>query len=236
MHLPFQKAKFHSSAIMPLFVLVTLGLHLLLILMMVYSGLQTTRLANRPLPVAVQMEGGRIIGQTPMPPEFRTPEVIQTVVKDWVIATLNWRLKTEQGATDPGVAIANGRKVPSVVWKASFLLSEQDNFRSKFLQLLAQLIPYSIFTGQATTAVELNSLSAPQSISPGRWKVDLVSNVLIFDTPGAAGRSLFTFNKRIFLRAVPSLTNPLPEQATDVQKLIYNLRLAGLEIDEIQDL
>jgi hypothetical protein len=221
---------------MPLFVLVTLGLHLLLTLFMFYSGFQVNRLANRPIPTAVQLEGGRVIQQSAMPHDFRSADVIETVIKSWAIATLNWRSKTEQGALDAGKEIGNGRKVPSITWKSSFLLSEQDNFRLKFLQMLSQLIPFSVLNGQATTAAEIINLSKPQSAGTGRWVIDLVSNVLLFESPTAPGRLLFTFNKRVFIKAVPTVVNPLPEQATDVQRMIFDLRLAGLEIDEIQDL
>lgn len=221
---------------MPLFVLVTLGLHLLLTLLVFYNGFQVARLANRPIPTAVQLDGGRMIQQTAMPHDFRSADVIETVVKSWAIATLSWRSKSEQGAPDAGREIGNGRKVPSITWKSSFLLSEQDNFRLKFLQMLSQLIPFSVLNGQATTTAEIINLSKPQSAGTGRWTVDLVSNVLLFESPTAPGRLLFTFNKRVFIKAVPPAINPLPEQATDVQKMIFDLRLAGLEIDEMQDL
>lgn len=236
MQLPFHKARFHSSAIMPLFVLVTLGLHLLLTLLVFYGGFQVSRLANRPIPTAVQLEGGRMIQQAAMPHDFRSADAIETVVKNWAIATLSWRLKPDQGALDAGKEIGNGRKVPSVTWKTSFLLSEQENFRLQFLQMLSQLIPFSVLNGQATTTTEIVNLSKPQLAGTGRWAVDLVSNVLLFDSPTAPGRLLFTFNKRVFIRAIPVAINPLPEQANDVQKMIFDLRLAGLEIDEIQDL
>lgn len=222
---------------MPVFVLVTLGLHLLLTFLVFYGGFQVSRLANRPIPTAVQLEGGRMIQQTAMPHDFRSADVIETVVKSWASATLSWRSKSaEQGASDTGREIGNGRKVPTITWKSSFLLSEQDNFRSKFLQMLSQLIPFSVLNGQATTMAEIINLSKPQSAGTGRWSIDLVSNVLLFESPAAPGRLLFTFNKRVFIKAIPTVINPLPEQATDVQKMIFDLRLAGLEIDEMQDL
>lgn len=132
---------------------------------------------------------------------------------------------------DTGVQ-AGERKVTTATWESGFILSE--DFRATFLSELAKLTPQEVFTGSSQTLLLVRHLSQPQKIGSGKWKLDMVANLVIFENGKQSTGKGIPFNKTIFVRAID--TPPLPNNATDLQTTAYKARRDGLEIYKIQDL
>ncbi|MBC8123910.1 MAG: hypothetical protein H7Y22_18990, partial [Gemmatimonadaceae bacterium] len=88
-----------------------------------------------------------------------------------------------------------------------------------------------VFTGRAQTVLLISHISDPQKLGDGRWKVDVVANLGIYRQGDA---KTISFNKTVFLRAVDSPA--VPAGATALERQVYAIRQAGLEIYAIRDL
>lgn len=231
MRLPFQKIKFHSTTFLPIYYLIVIGLLLFLTLLTLFNGVQLSALKNKPAPSLVQMVDGKVVKTAPVDANYRSPEVIKRVVQDWAVMTMSWSGKLPNGSPDPGVEF-NGVRVPTVTWTASFILSE--DFRRKFLEKLYQ-ISNRVAQDGAQTALSIVHITSPKPISnTGQWRVDVISNLLIFQ--GNKQESFLPFNKQIYLSTVPLPTNSLTEINSPIQKAVEAAREAGLEIYRIEDL
>jgi hypothetical protein len=59
--LPSPKRRFRSSNVLPLFLLTMFALQVLLLLLVLFNGVQVTRIAAKPPPALVQLVDGRAI-------------------------------------------------------------------------------------------------------------------------------------------------------------------------------
>jgi hypothetical protein len=239
MQLLNRSRRFHSSDILPLFVLGTFGVQGLLLVLTLLNTTRITRLAHRPVPSLVQLVDGHSISTEAVDPSQRTPEVIQQFVKTSMALMFTWNPQgqpTETAdsstATDQGVPIGHGR-ITTSSWQASFALKE--DFRTAFLDQVAAITPPGVFSGSAQSVLNIETISTPRELQAGYWQVDMVANLLIFDPTHPQGLAV-PFNKSLFVQAVEAAADPLPEISTPLQKAVYRLRENGLEITEIRDL
>ncbi|MDX2244966.1 MAG: hypothetical protein NW224_30185 [Leptolyngbyaceae cyanobacterium bins.302] len=234
------KRRLDSSDILPLFAVGTLFLQVINLFLNSGSTVGVWTLAHKPAPAMVQLLDGHSVAMEPIDHNARSPELIRQFVKSSMGLMFKWSTalpaneETGSNSTlrDPGVAIG-GKRITTASWQASAVFSE--DFRTPFLEEIAKLTPQGVFGGSTQGLLNITSISDPQPIAAGKWKIDLVAHLMIYDSAHPAGRSI-PFNKSIFIRAIEPAIDPLPENSTPIQKAIYQMRQDGLEIIEIQDL
>lgn len=238
-----QKQRFDSSDILPLFALGTLGLQVLLLLISLGSVISLWSIAHKPAPAMVQLLDGHSIAMEPVDTNQRSPATIRQFTKDSLGLMFTWNSKIQSNkddanpsspdaVKDPGVSVGTGR-ITTSSWQSSFALRE--DFRNSFLEQVAKLTPSDVFSGNAQSVLSFESISQPKLIKPGEWQVDLVANLLIFDSAHPQGNAI-PFNKTVFVTAIEPTTDPLPEQSSPIQKAVYHVQANGLQIREIRDL
>ncbi|MGK7947266.1 MAG: hypothetical protein AB4368_00285 [Xenococcaceae cyanobacterium] len=231
--------KASQKNILPLFVLGSSLLNTIIFVQLCLNNIWVARLAKKPPPALVQLVDGRIIEVAPTDSLSRKPENIKRFVQETMTLMFSWsgnltngseKLKSET-LPDPGIRIKNSRnRITTPSWTASFALSE--DFRAAFLAELAELTPQSIWRSNTAVFLQINRISEPEEIAPGKWKVKLVSNLMTFENSDPIGQGI-SFNKEIYLRAVTPSLSPLPKSASEYQKTAYRIREAGLEIYKI---
>jgi len=223
-----------SSDILPLaFAGLSLGV-LFLSVAFFWLAFSLSKVANQKPPTLVQQVDGKAFTVRLADHTYREPEVIRRVVSDWATMTFTWGTLPDNPAKTPdeGVEVDGGKRVPSPAWAASFLLAP--DFRDEFLnQLSTDVIPEGVFGGEISAVLVPQQISPPQSVGEGQWKVDLMSTRIVFDSSNPAGTTI-PFNRRIYLRAVEPPQNPLIEEATKEQKIVYQSLEGGLQIEEIR--
>ncbi|WP_017301638.1 hypothetical protein [Nodosilinea nodulosa] len=204
MQLLNRSRRFHSSDILPLFVLVTLGIQGLLLVMTLLNTARINHLAHRPVPSLVQLVDGHSISTEAVDPSQRTPEVIQQFVKTAMGLMFTWNSQGQTTApaaasapADQGVPVNHGR-ITTASWQASFALKE--DFRTAFLDQVAAITPPGIFSGSAQSVLNIETISTPKALEAGYWQVDMVANLLIFDPTHPQGLAI-PF-KRVFEKSV----------------------------------
>lgn len=240
---PFQKSRFHSSSILPLFVLVTLLIQVLLLLMIFFQGNQLQQLVNKPAPSLVQMIDGRVTQVSTEQANYRSPMVIQQLVNQWAMMTYTWSGKlpvadatqARQPLDDPGIPIDNNGKLPTAAAHAAFLITDENNFRREFLKKLSSLVPQGVFSGNQQTVLRISQILPPQQIGQGRWDVNVYAYMEVLDVSQPVGNPI-KINQKISLRAVPPPRYPLPNGLSTLQQAIYRLGEAGLEIVQIENI
>lgn len=243
MQLLNRKPKFDSSDILPLFALGTLALQVIVLLISIGSVISLWALAHKPAPSMVQLLEGRSVAMEPVDHNQRTPSVIQQYVKSSLGLMFTWNTRIpaskDNAATnpstslrDPGISLGNGR-ITTASWQASFALAE--DFRTPFLEQVAKLTPAEVFSGAAQSVLSFESISDPKPVKSGEWQVDVVANLLIFDSAHPQGMAV-PFNKTVFVRAIEPTTDPLPDHSSPIQKAVYHTQENGLQIREIRDL
>lgn len=240
-----KRSPIDESDILPLaFVGLAVG-EVILALGLVWVGHSVSQMANKPAPTLVQKLDGQAFAVRSTDHNYREPEVIRQLVHEWATFTYSWsgKLPTSaaknskaDSANDEGIRVQSGR-VPTVAWQASFLLASDanSNFREAFLEQLTK-IPgeEGIFSGATKTVFVVQHVSDPQQLAgaAGRWQVDVVANLIVFDRVHPAGYTV-PWNNSYFVRAVDPPQSPLPDQSNDYQRIIYQLRQRGLEIENI---
>ena len=208
------------------------------------------QVGNKPPPTLVQLADGDSIGVTPHDSAQRTDEAILTFLNNIFTLTFTWA-GTMQDPTQPGQILVDrgvdisgedGQrigKVPTTVWEAS--LAMELNFRQEFLRQIAELVPQSVFTQKTNVAFVPVSFSPPEQVSPGRWKVRLISNLLFLKDLGKVSE-VVPYNVDIYVRSVvppnPQLVNNLSQSSETkpfptLAQQVAQIRQAALEIDSI---
>jgi hypothetical protein len=247
--------RFYSSNILPMFALGTLGIQALLLLLVFVDTARIGTIAAKPVPNLVQLVDGHSVTTEPVDPNMRTPQVIQQFVKTSLGMMFSWsgKVQVAPNATssansapaatsssnaapavlsDPGVPVDSGR-VTTASWQASFALKE--DFRNSFLSEIAKLTPSAVFSSNAQSVLNIDSISEPKLIKSGEWQVDVVANLIIFDGNHPQGMTV-PFNKSVFVDAIEPAQDPLPDTSTPLQKAVYQLRENGLQISLMRDL
>jgi hypothetical protein len=197
-------------------------------------------LSKKPVPTLVQLADGNAITVAPLGSKERSPEVITKFVSKSLTMLMSWS-GTVPGDTegakpipDPGVDIQAGgvrSKVTTPTYQAAFALSE--DFRKEFLAELGKLTPSSVFAGTVKVVFVPLEVQKPIQIEPGKWKIPVISNLLVLDQSDITGKAI-PFNKEIYVRAVE-----VPEFQPGLSGIglaVQQMRASGLEIYAIRDL
>lgn len=232
-----QRLKLDSTDILPLaFVGLAVGV-LILAIGTFWLAVSFAKLANQKPPTLVQQVNGRAFTVRSAEFSYREPEVLRRTVSDWAVMTFTWGKPPDRNQTeiDAGKAIENRReRIPTSAWEASFLLAP--DFRDTFLQQLAKdIVPQEVFKGQVAAVLVPQEVSPPELAGEGRWRVDLIASRIVFDTAAPAGRTI-PFNRTFFVRAIQPPQNPLAEDATEYQRIVYGMLERGVQIEEIRPL
>lgn len=225
------------SDIMPLFALGTLGIQGLILLMTFSQASSLSSMSEKQTPTLVQLEDGKAVRVGPVSYNERTPQTIRRFVGDTTTMLMNWSgnlppsrpEEAQNPKPDPGVPLGT-KKVAQTTWQASFALNE--DFRAEFLNLIADLTPQEVFKKGANSVFVINYMSEPTKIGEGKWKLALVANLIVFNKGDNRGKAV-SFNKEIFVKSVEAPR--IPAGSTEVEKAIYQVRQAGLEIYAVRD-
>lgn len=192
----------------------------------------------------VQMNDGSTSVAKFAAPNVRTDAVITNFVGNSMIRLFTWDgiLRSEKNgqfiqSVDKGVEIEldnnQTKKLPTDVWEAGFTLSEEEDFRASFLKKLAETVPEAIFSGRGTVVLVTNYISKPRKIEEGKWEVDIVANLVTFNTQRSKSRGV-EFNKTVTVRSIDVPVNP--PKVNDITQKVYQAKTQGLEITQIIDL
>lgn len=235
-----KKGIFAGDNLLPMFVVISLAIGALNLLLLLSLSIATVRVAKRPEPRLVQLDGGRSVLVESIDHQERSPETIRLFTKETLTMMFTWNAVTQtrdaagtvQTTTDQGVNVG-GARATTKSWQASFALSE--DFRGPFLEAVGQMTPDEIFANKAQSVFNIESLSDPLNIGDGEWVIEVVANLIIFDQQTPRGRAI-PFNKKIYIRAIEPPSDPLLRDASPIQAAVYQVRSAGLEITEIHEL
>ena len=232
---------FSGTNLLPVFVIGSLALQVLLFVQTTSNAIWIAKLARRPAPTLVELEDGKSIQVGAEDALYRSPQSIKTFVSQsmTMLFTASGTLPADSSQAalkptpDPGVEVGGRKKVPTPAWEASFALSE--DFRMAFLQELADITPMSMSSGTTQTMLVINHLSEPEQLESGKWRVQMIANLYTFTGSDRIGQAV-PVNKDIYVKAIYVTPQPLPESATEIQRAVYKIRAAGLEITRFGEL
>ncbi|PZO18193.1 MAG: hypothetical protein DCF25_10205 [Leptolyngbya foveolarum] len=213
--------------------LITIGLIVsngLTLLMMFWLAASVSRISNRDAPTLVQQVGGQAFIAKPIDYDYRDPQVLQNVAREW--ALLNFSFgdlpqidhQTEQVDYE-------GANLPEQTVTASYLFT--DTTRDAYLKGFAE----NIYNTEAQRG-GLSSLympyriSAPRQIEPGRWEIDVIGSRLI-TTPANPSGEMVATNVQLQLVAAEVPLLALEKDPSDAAKTTYRLLESGVRIDKI---
>lgn len=185
----------------------------------------------------VQLVDGRAVAIREEAGTYRTPDLVKNVVRQWTILTWTWDSKLPgTSKPDAGQKVGNDR-LTTTAYLASFLLQGKtkpngSSFRAESRNAIAQLTPVGVFSGSTRSTILISYISEPRTVAPGRYEVDMVATRNVIDQSGQIEE--IPFNRTFVLEAVDIPQSPLGKDATDVERAVYNVREAGLEITEIK--
>jgi hypothetical protein len=220
--------------VLPLAFLILAGVSALNFLFLFFLSIRVHQLAKKDR-TFVQLINGQAVEIREEDKLYRHPEVIKNVVRQWAELTFNWDgFLSGTNQKDTGYKIGSNKRVPLNAYFASYLLqSGEKGFRTPALQMIAELTPSSVFSGNLTAKIIVNHLGEPKQIKPGYWQVDLVSTRVLRSSTGKEKEVYF--NKRFFLKAT-DIPNLPKGESNPIEQRIYQIKIAGLEILKIGDL
>ena len=169
-------------------------------------------------------------------PDFRTNQVIQDTVIDWLYLTWEWDASIPGSSNlDSGIRIKGSDhsqfKVPTRVYTGSYLL--EVGFREKFLKQLSTLIPPSFYFGKLTSNVKIYYVSTPQRIDRQHYQIDVVMTRT--DVGEYSERQETKINRRIYLRTIHPYRLVLgKDEPSTFRKQLQSLLKNGLLIYKIE--
>jgi hypothetical protein len=230
--------------IIPLFALGTLVIQVIVLLLSMWQAGSLAGLNDKQTPTLVQLEDGKAIRVGAMAYKERTPATIRRFVGDTMTMLMNWSgtlppttpEEAKNPKLDPGVSLGltganSSNKIAQTTWQAGFAFNE--SLRPEFLKLIASITPQNVFSGGTQAVLVINYLSEPTKIEEGKWKIGMVSNLLVFNKGDKLGKAV-AFNKEFFIKAVEAPRTP--EGASALEKTVYNIRQSGLEIYAVREL
>ena len=220
MLLPQTESK--KNSILPVFAVLTFGLHLLTLILLMFHGSMLERLKQQFIPQSlVQLVDGRTITVDSQQNLERHPETIRRFVAE----TMSFLLTRSR------------RQPPKIIWEiGSELLAKE--LQQKFLTEISPLAPNKQFLkGERVTesVLIIQKISQPQKIGRGKWKIEILAHQLIFTDYDRLGEAI-AFNKQILVRATDKPTLSLPEAPLPWHLTAYQLGEAKLKIHHICDI
>ena len=190
----------------------------------------------------MQLSDGKAITAITSENKTRSPEVVKQFVTQQVMSLMTWTGELPSDASqngkpllDTGVEVTADKglkkKITTTAWQASFAFSE--DFRKGLLSSIAELTPTEVFTGGSKVILVPQTITVPEEIEKGKWKVNLVANLVTFSPLNQVGESI-PFNKEIFIQAI-DVPN-LKADASPLEQAIFKVRSTGLEIYAMRDL
>lgn len=235
-----QKGNASQLNLFGMFVFSALGLGILNLFILIGLFASLNRLSQKAPPSLVQTVDGRSIVTNAMESKDRTPIVIRRFTIDTMTMLLSASGKLPGTPDQPNQTIDAGisiklpdrteRRVSTSTWQSSFALSA--DFRNSALQGISELMTPDVFTGRAQVLLVPQTISDPEKIGEGQWKVNMIANLVTISSGNPEGITI-PFNKEIFLRAID--TPPPNEVTTPLQKAVYQARSSGLEIYGMRD-
>ena len=235
----FKKKIIQQSNLLPILVWASLGMGVASLGLGFLNLVSNLYIAGKDVPTLVQLQNGQSALVEPANSRFRSSALIKSSVEESMSQLFTWNTVSQNSdgsrrLSDKGVSVGDGQKVPTRTWQASFSLS--NDFRETFMQEMASsFIPAGVLTGEAQSALLVESLTEPRAVGNGVWELDMVAFIVIFDGRNPQGKAT-SFNKTLVVRAVEPSVDPLPEETTPIQKAVYQTRAKGLEIYEIYEL
>lgn len=181
-----EKTKFQYQ-LFPLFVLTTLVINAIALLMLMFHGKLLDQVKNKNNPTLVQLEDGRAIAVTATDHQERTSKTIRRFVGESLTFTLTW---------SESIPLEN-------IWNASQTFINPD-FHPSFRQTTEKTILGKSFQGNLkgiNTALVVQSISQPEQIAPGKWKVKVLANLLVFKNSDTQGQ-VIPWNQIVVVRAL----------------------------------
>lgn len=239
-----QKAERDFLALLNLGSIAIQGISLLVMLLLFVTY---WKLSSRPVPSLVQLANGTAVTTRALGNKERSREVIQRFTTDSLTLLMSWQQQipsaevTPDGrpvlVNDPGMKVKVGSSdglITSRSYQASFAFSEE--FRNDLITLLGSMTPPSVFTGQTQTALVFRSVTEPEEIKEGEWRIAVVGNLIQSNVGEGTTKTIF-FNKEILLRAIDTPELPANGQfASPFEAAVYAVRQSGLEIYSMKDL
>lgn len=236
-----------TISLLSLLTIAGLALHGLVLLILIVQGIKIRQLSLRKPPNFVQLIAGQ---RLPLEDRlWREPEAIRRFVNQTMTLMFDWsgtlpaqsleevsKPQIDQGLLIPTPQGSN-QKITTNSWVASFALSE--DFRKGFLREIAAMTPPEVFapspTQKISAQLKIKRIDPPQSITTGKWRVGIVADLI--QTQESSGQKVIVpFNKDLLVRAIDYFAYSSPNDLTDLQKAIYNMRADRLEIYEIRNL
>ncbi|WP_138504536.1 hypothetical protein [Nostoc sp. PA-18-2419] len=221
--------------------LVSIGQAVILLFLLLINLTNSSKLSkiSNQKPTLVELQDGTSITAIAVGEKDRTDQAIMDFAGRIMMNLMSWNAVPKSSDSnldptklklDPGVQVSD-KKLTTNTWSAGFALSE--DFRASFLREIAALTPSDVFNGNTQSALLVRHLSPPQKIEEGKWRLEMVANLVVFKGQDQLGKAI-SFNKTVFVRAVD--TPPLPNNPSVPQIEAYRARKAGMEIYRIQDL
>ncbi|WP_375491806.1 hypothetical protein [uncultured Nostoc sp.] len=221
--------------------LVSIGQAVILLFLLLINLTNSSKLSkiSNQKPTLVELQDGTSIRAIAVGEKDRTDQAIMDFAGRIMMNLMSWNAVPKSSDSnldptklklDPGVQVSD-KKLTTNTWSAGFALSE--DFRASFLREIAALTPSNVFNGDTQSALLVRHLSPPQKIEEGKWRLEMVANLVVFKGQDQLGKAI-SFNKTVFVRAVD--TPPLPNNPSVAQIEAYRARKAGMEIYRIQDL
>ncbi len=204
--------------------------NLLVLFMMFWLAASVSRIANRHEPTLVQQVGGQAFIAKPVDYDYRDPQVLQNVAREWALLNFSFGTLPQINHQTEEVSY-DGISLPEQTVTASYLFT--DTIRDAYLKGFAE----NIYT-EETTRNSLSSLympyriSAPKQLESGRWEVDVIGSRLI-TTPENPSGELIATNVRLEMVAAEVPILALEENPTAAAKTTYRLLESGVRIDKI---
>ncbi|RUT04065.1 hypothetical protein DSM106972_049790 [Dulcicalothrix desertica PCC 7102] len=223
-----------SKDILPLCFIGLTTFSLLSFLFILFLSFKVNQLSERKT-TFVQLVNGRALVMSEQDYLYRYPEVIKNTVRQWADLTFNW--DGVIGATkelDKGRDIGKGKRVTTNAYFGSFLIQlSKGGFRQAVLQQLAEITPQRVFNGQVRSKIIVSYLSNPRQTKLGEWEVDMVATRVLVNMGGGADEEI-AINRTFTLQAV-DMPQPPENNASALEKQLYEIRSAGLEITKISE-
>lgn len=156
----------NNSQLFPLFVLITLGINSIALLLLMFHGKLLNQLQSQSIPTLVQLEDGRAITVIGTDHQERTAKTIRRFIGESLTLTLTW-----------------SESIPlEKIWNYSQYFINPD-FYPTFRQQTEKTILGKPFQGNQkgiNTALVVQSISQPEKITAGKWRVKILANLLVF--------------------------------------------------------
>lgn len=206
----------YKYQLFPLFVLTTLGINAIALLLLMFHGTLLAQIKNQNPSTLVQLEDGRAIAVTATDHQERTPKTIRRFVGESLTFTLTW---------SESIPLEN-------IWNASQAFINPEFYRS-FRQKTEKTILGKSFQGNLNginTVLVVQSISQPEKVVSGKWKVKVLANLLVFKNSDRQGQ-VISWNQIVVVKALDNAGEI--DEKLPLKPAINRLLDAKLEIAQI---